>query len=120
MLPDTEFSNPCRSRGGNRTMHFEMRPIDHRFAFEVRGIPVWTCLDEATIRELDDAWSMRGVMVFPRQPISEAELLRMNSLYRISRKDRPDGLDVVGATGDHANHEFAQCPRRHNRRAWLG
>ena len=59
----------------------EILPIDGRFAFEVRGLPAWADMDEATVRTLDDAWSQGGVMVFRRQALTEEELVRLSCRF---------------------------------------
>ena len=53
----------------------ELREIVPNFALEVIGLKIWEDIDENTVRQLDDALSRNGVLVFRRQSISEAELV---------------------------------------------
>ena len=49
-------------------------PLDNNFAFEVQGLDIWSGLDDAQVRTLDDAWANQGVLVFRRQALTEGEL----------------------------------------------
>ena len=51
-----------------------LTPLDNNFAFEVQGLDIWSGLDDAQVRTLDDAWANQGVLVFRRQLLSEEEL----------------------------------------------
>ncbi len=52
-----------------------LTPLDNNFAFEVQGLDIWSGLDDAQVRTLDDAWANQGVLVFRRQALTEGELV---------------------------------------------
>ena len=52
-----------------------LTPLDNNFAFEVQGLDIWSGLDDARVRALDDAWANQGVLVFRRQALTEGELV---------------------------------------------
>ena len=57
-----------------KPMPLHLTPLDNNFAFEVQGLDIWSGLDDAHVRTLDDAWANQGVLVFHRQSLSEEEL----------------------------------------------
>ncbi len=59
----------------------ELSPIEGQFAFEVLNVDPSGVLDDSTIRELDDHWGMRGVLIFRRQALSEAELVDFSARF---------------------------------------
>src|SRR5438045_9169811 len=62
-------------------MSLETRPLHPTLACEVAGLRLWEQLDPDTIAELRALWSRRGVLVFRRQALSEAELARFCALF---------------------------------------
>ncbi len=57
-------------------MTLDIAPIDASFAREVRGFDLWRDHDDATIDALRRAWAESGVLVFRRQALDEAEMVR--------------------------------------------
>ena len=62
-------------------MPIHLTPLDNNFAFEVQGLDIWSGLDDAQVRSLDDAWANQGVLVFRRQSLSEEELVTFSSRF---------------------------------------
>ena len=64
-----------RRRHTNLDGRPHLTPLDNNFAFEVQGLDIWSGLDDAQVRALDDAWANQGVLVFRRQALTEGELV---------------------------------------------
>ncbi len=62
-------------------MTLDLTSIDGSFAREVRGLDLWCDHDESTIDALRRAWSEAGVLVFRRQALDEAEMVRFFSRF---------------------------------------
>ena len=62
-------------------MTIHLTPLDNNFAFEVQGLDIWSGLDDAQVRDLDDAWANQGVLVFRRQSLSEEELVSFSTRF---------------------------------------
>ncbi len=52
-------------------MPLETRLLHSTLACQVIGLQLWEKLDEPTIAELRDRYVRHGVLVFPRQALSE-------------------------------------------------
>ncbi|MEL0019820.1 MAG: TauD/TfdA family dioxygenase [Rickettsiales bacterium] len=72
-------------------MTLEFKETESQFAYEVSGTPIWSLKAESDIRELDQALSAHGVLIFRRQSISEQELVdfsaRFGPLDKVVRTD---------------------------------
>ena len=55
--------------------------LQDTFAHEVLDLSLWRDLDETTLNKLRAAWRRHGVLVFRRQSLSEAELVRFFSYF---------------------------------------
>ena len=62
-------------------MPLQTRPLHQTLACEVEGLRLWEPLDAGTVEELRELWSRRGVLVFRRQALGEAELARFCALF---------------------------------------
>ena len=112
----------------------ELREIVPNFALEVIGLKIWEDIDANTVRQLDDALSRNGVLVFRRQSISESELVDFSRNFgaaetiirsdwastssaevtRISNLRSADGQPIGGlGSGElawHADQSYMQTP----------
>src|SRR3984893_17058384 len=59
----------------------ETRQLHPTLTREVVGFRLWEQLDDATIAELRTLYANYGVLVFPRQALSEAELAAFCALF---------------------------------------
>ena len=127
---------PCRTQRNQlpESTEMELREIAPNFALEVIGLKIWKDIDENTVRQLDDALSRNGVLVFRRQSISEAELVDFSRHFgaaetivrsdwasktsaevtRISNLRSADGQPIGGlGSGElawHADQSYMQTP----------
>jgi taurine dioxygenase len=62
-------------------MTHRIDPIDGSFACEVHGVSLWRPLDDTTVADIAAFWSSRGVLVFRRQSLSEAELVAFSRRF---------------------------------------
>ena len=112
----------------------DLREIAPNFALEVIGLKIWEDIDASTVRQLDDALSRIGVLVFRRQSISEAEIIDFGRHFgtaetivrsdwaskasaevtRISNLRSADGQPIGGLGSDelawHADQSYMQTP----------
>ena len=62
-------------------MSLETRPLDGRFACQVRGLWLWEPLDDITVEQLRELWARHPVLVFRRQALSERELANFSAVF---------------------------------------
>jgi taurine dioxygenase len=67
------------------------RETRNGFALEITGVSLWECLPQHTVNAIESYWADRGVLVFRRQALAEAELCAFSSnfgaLERVVRTD---------------------------------
>jgi taurine dioxygenase len=72
-------------------MTIQTRRMEGGFAVEVMGVQLWETHSPETIREIRELWADRGVLVFRRQALAEAELAgfsgKFGELERVVRTD---------------------------------
>jgi taurine dioxygenase len=115
-------------------MAIQTRKMEDGFALEVVGVRLWETQSPETIREIRELWADRGVLVFRRQALAEAELAgfsgRFGELERVVRtdwasKDVPEvGIisnlqtssgEAAGGLGDgevkwHSDQSYVESP----------
>jgi alpha-ketoglutarate-dependent taurine dioxygenase len=77
-------------------MLLETRARHPTLAAEVIGLRLWEPLAPETVTALRELWSRRGVLVFRRQPLGEAELAAFS--VRPFGAHRPHRLGCPGAS----------------------
>jgi taurine dioxygenase len=72
-------------------MSIGAREMQDGFALEITGVPLWQPASRQTVDAITSHWADRGVLVFRRQALSEAELCAFSSnfgtLERVVRTD---------------------------------
>lgn len=115
-------------------MAIQTRKMEDGFAVQVMGIQLWETQSPETIREIRELWADRGVLVFRRQALAEAELAdfsgRFGELERVVRTDwasknvpevgiisnlQTSAGEAVGGLGDgevkwHSDQSYVQRP----------
>ena len=77
-------------------MLLETRPLHPTLACEVVGLRLWEAPDDETVAALRELWSRRGVLVFRRQALGEAELAAFCALFGpLERTVRTDWASPV-------------------------
>ena len=72
-------------------MALDIIPLNDSFAVQIKGVDLWEKPSAATIEQIHDLWTRHGLLVFRRQAISEAELLRFSRLFgEVVAHTRPD------------------------------
>ncbi len=77
-------------------MLLETRALHPTLAVEVVGLRLWEALEPETVAALRELWSHRGVLVFRRQALDEAELAAFCALFGpLERTVRTDWASPV-------------------------
>src|SRR5688572_31444601 len=81
-------------------LEIEIRPVGHALAADVHGVDLSQILDAATFATISRAWSLRLVLRFRDQRLSDADLVRFSA--RFGELDRmpvlsSDTLDTTGS-----------------------
>jgi taurine dioxygenase len=64
-------------------MSIGARDIRNGFALEIIGVPLWERPSQETVDAITSHWADRGVLVFRRQALSEAELCAFSSTFGV-------------------------------------
>src|ERR1700687_1768966 len=93
-----------------KCMSLETRALHPTLAVEIVGLRLWEVLEPETVAALRELWSRRGVLVFRRQALGEAELAAFCALFGpLERTVRTDWASpVVPEIGVISNLKDAQ------------
>src|SRR5580693_3745888 len=74
----------------NKTGNLDVVPLTKHIGAEIRGLDLREKPDEATVRAIYQAWLDHLVLIFPRQQLSQEDLVRATSFFgEIGKLSRP-------------------------------